>query len=112
MSLLLASLVLCNCQTVKTKFIPDIEICAEIPFQDGPEGACATNLSKKTRIIPTQEWVESRPTMIMISAENYSAIKISWKKACRAFKANCDHEMKSIDDIIRGLDEILKEIKK
>ncbi|KHD88839.1 MAG: hypothetical protein OM95_06905 [Bdellovibrio sp. ArHS] len=99
---------LCNCAAKDV--VPDVEICAEIPFIDGREGACATNLSKKKRIISNQEWEAQRPYMIMVHADQWSKVKLSWKKACRYAGDECNVALESVDSVIKALDGLVEKV--
>ena len=100
------SLTLVNCASWS---IPNPEICAEIPFIDGAEGACS-DTNKNARIIPHEEWIKKRPYMLMISADQWSDIKKSWKKACRMLGPECDTQLESVDKALTAIDELLKAV--
>lgn len=76
---------------------------------DGAEGACSTTVSRKKYIIPKDEWKEKRPKMIMVEAKNWSIIKLEWKKQCRVLGDECNVMLESVDKMINGLDNILKQ---
>src|SRR5690606_9554647 len=46
--------------------VTNARICAEIPFIDGPEGACVWTVTQKTELVNATEWSKQRPTMLMI----------------------------------------------
>ena len=100
------SLTLVNCASWS---IPNPEICAEIPFIDGPEGACA-DTQNKSRIIPAGDWAQKRPFMIMISAEQWVEIKKSWKKACHTLGPQCDTVLESADKAIIALQKMQEQM--
>ena len=85
--------------------ITNARICAEIPFVDGPEGACMWTVSQKQELIGAKEWAEKRPKMLMIDAQSWTEIKKDWLKACRRAGAKCDVQVNSIDDLIKALDK-------
>ena len=90
--------------------VPNVRPCAEIPFLDGPEGACVWTVSKKTEIVPAEEWKKLRPKLIMIDAKSWTAIKLSWLKACRYAGADCNVQVQSIESVILKLDSLAKRV--
>lgn len=90
--------------------IPDVQICLEIPFKDGPEGACTTTVSHSPTIIKNQDWTKLRPTMLMIKASEWSKIRKYWLKACRYAQADgesCNIAVDSIDKAVKDLDKAI-----
>lgn len=63
--------------------VTSVDPCIEIPFLDGPEGACTNTISHKPYIVPHGEWLAQRPHMIMIHVKHWTEIKKGWLKACR-----------------------------
>lgn len=94
--------------------VPNVKICVEIPFIDGPEGACTTTVTHESEIINHKEWEKSRPTKLMLDASEWSKIRKYWIKACRLAKRDgeeCNIAIDSIDKAINDLDKILEKIK-
>ena len=77
---------------------------------DGAEGACATNITQKQRLIPHDEWEKQRPYRVMIHIDYWTEIKKSWKKVCRYAGEDCNVQLESMDSVIRGLDDLIKKI--
>lgn len=92
--------------------ITNAQACVEIPFLDGPEGACVWTVTHETELINAENWKKERPYMIMIPASSWSAIKRDWLKACRMAGPDCNLAVDSIDDVIRKLDVIVGEVMK
>jgi hypothetical protein len=86
--------------------VTNARICSEIPFIDGPEGACVWTVSRKTELIGSKEWVEKRPKMLMIDAQSWTEIKKDWLKACRMAGPDCNVSVDSVDKTIKALDSI------
>lgn len=82
----------------------------EIPFVDGPEGACNTTISRKAELINATEWKKQRPRMLMIDIESWASIKQDWRKACRIAGEQCNITLQRTDEMIQQLDKILKTI--
>lgn len=82
----------------------------EIPFLDGPEGACVWSQSHKQELIDAATWKQKRPTMLMIDADSWTNIKLDWLKACRIAGPDCNVAVQSVDDVIQALDKILKTV--
>lgn len=88
--------------------VTEARLCLEIPFVDGPEGACKWTVSQKAELIPADKWKLMRPSMLMIDAKSWTNIKLDWLKACRLAGPDCNVAVKSVDDAIQALDKILK----
>lgn len=86
------------------------EICLEIPFIDGQEGACVHTVTHKQRLVAAPEWRAERPKMLMLSAKYWTEIKVAWLKACRIAGPDCNVHVKSIDDVVQALDKILRSV--
>lgn len=86
--------------------VTNARICAEIPFLDGPEAACVWTVTRKTELIPANEWREKRPKMLMIDAQSWTEIKKDWLKACRMAGAQCNVAVESVDKTIKALESI------
>lgn len=86
--------------------VTNARICAEIPFLDGPEGACVWTVSRKEELIDAKSWAEKRPKMLMIDAESWTEIKKDWLKACRMAGSACNVAVDSVDTVIKALDNI------
>lgn len=82
-------------------------VCAEIPFLDGPEGACVWTVSQKTELIDAKTWAEQRPYMLMIDAKSWTDIKKDWLKACRIAGPDCNVQVDSVDKVIKAIDGIV-----
>lgn len=82
-------------------------VCAEIPFLDGPEGACVWTVTQKTEVIDPKQWLELRPKMIMVDAKSWTDIKKDWLKACRVMGPKCNVQVESVDNILKAIDEIV-----
>lgn len=108
LALLAAALVLASCSH-GGPIVPG-EIFLEIPFEDGAEGAGIDVISRKTRLVPTDEWERMRPYMLMIHAKYWTEIKKSWLKACRLVGPECNVQVESVDKVILALDAILKNV--
>lgn len=81
-------------------------VCAEIPFVDGPEGACVWTVSQKTELVNAADWQKQRPFMLMIDAESWTDIKKDWLKACRLAGPDCNVAVDSVDKVVKALDQI------
>lgn len=90
--------------------ITNAEICAEIPFVDGPEGACIETVTRVNRLYNAEEWAARRPYMLMIHAKSWTEIKKDWLQACRIAGPDCNVQVDTIDSVIRAIDEILKKV--
>ena len=101
--ILFLALVLSACQSGP---VTNARICAEIPFLDGPEGACVWTVSQKTELVAADEWAKERYTMLMIDAKSWTEIKKDWLKACRIAGPNCNVAVDSVDRVIKALDKI------
>lgn len=88
--------------------VPNIKLHAEIPFQDGAEGVYVETVSGDRGLVPHEEWVKERPTMLMISSKDWAKIKKSWLRACRIDREKCNIAVDSIDKIVQKLDELAK----
>lgn len=86
------------------------EICAEIPFIDGPEGACTHTVTHKSTLVNAQDWKLRRPFMLMIDARYWTEIKKDWLKACRIAGPDCNVQVESIDRVIQLLDSAAKKL--
>ena len=92
--------------------VTNARVCAEIPFLDGPEGACVWTVTQKTELVNAQTWASQRPLMLMIDAKSWTEIKKDWLKACRLAGSTCNVQVDSIDRVIKGLDEMVKKFPK
>jgi len=90
--------------------VTNARICAEIPFIDGPEGACVWTVTQKTELVNATEWSKQRPTMLMIDAKSWTEIKKDWLKACHLAGPDCNVAVDSVDKVIRALDEMVRQI--
>ena len=88
--------------------ITNARICLEIPFKDGPEGACVWSQSHKTELVNKDAWKAQRPTMLMIDAKSWTEIKKDWLRACRVAGPDCNLQVDSVDRVIRAIDELAK----
>lgn len=86
------------------------EICLEIPFVDGPEGACVDTVTRESKLVNAEQWKAERPYMLMINAKYWTEIKKDWLKACRIAGPDCNVQVQSVDTAIQALDQILKKI--
>ena len=86
--------------------VTNARICAEIPFVDGPEGACQWTVTRKQELIDAKQWAEMRPKMLMIDAKSWTEIKKDWLKACRMAGPQCNVVVESIDKVILAIDAI------
>ena len=86
--------------------VTNARICAEIPFIDGPEGACVWTVTRKSELIGSKEWVAKRPKMLMIDAQSWTEIKKDWLKACRMAGPDCNVTVDSVDKTIKALDSM------
>lgn len=93
-----------------SQHITNARVCAEIPFLDGPEGACVWTVTHKTELVNAADWKKDRPTMIMIDAKSWTNIKKDWLKACRLAGPQCNVAVSSVDDVIRRLDSIAQTV--
>lgn len=92
--------------------VTQVDPCVEIPFLDGPEGACTNTVTHKAYLVNATEWKKLRPTMIMIRASDWTKIKLDWLKGCRMLIRDgqrCSVAVDSIDKAIKQLDSILKQ---
>lgn len=89
--------------------VTNARICYEIPFLDGPEGACVETVTKKTSLISSADWVKNRPYMLMLDAKEWTKIKKDWLKACRG-NDKCNVQVQTIDDAIQALDKMSKSL--
>lgn len=95
--------------------VPNVRVCAEIPFVDGPEGACVWTVSQKTELVNSSNWAKERPTMLMIDGESWTEIKKSWLKACRMVERDggpCAVQVDSVDKVVRAIDQLASQIVK
>ena len=92
--------------------VTNARVCAEIPFLDGPEGACVWTVSQKTELVNATEWRKQRPTMLMIDAKSWTEIKRDWLRACRLAGPDCNVHVDSVDRVIKALDEIASQVLK
>lgn len=92
--------------------VTNARVCAEIPFVDGPEGACVWTVSQQTELINASEWRKQRPTMLMIDPKSWTDIKKDWLKSCRIAGPNCNVQVDSVDKIIKKLDAITSQVLK
>lgn len=88
--------------------ITNARICAEIPFRDGPEGACVWTVSRKTELVNAKDWAEQRPLMLMIDAKSWTEIKKDWLKACRIAGPECNVYVQSVDSVIQAIDKVVE----
>lgn len=95
------------CQTTK---IPNVRFYAEIPFLDCPEGAYVESLTKKTGIIPCEEWAQMRPFMLFIDPEGKKQIFAQWSEACRWAGENCNVQLDSVKKTVELLDSIAEKL--
>lgn len=86
--------------------VTNARICSEIPFIDGPEGACVWTVTRKQELIGAKEWAEKRPKMLMIDAQSWTEIKKDWLKACRMAGPDCNVAVDSVDSVIKALDKV------
>jgi hypothetical protein len=91
--------------------ITKVEVCAEIPFLDGAEGACHTTVVNTNRLVSKDEWAKERPYMLMIHAKYWTEIKKDWLRGCRLAGPDCNVQVESVDSVIQALDKILKGVK-
>lgn len=89
--------------------ITNARICIEIPFIDGPEGACNWTVTPKPQLVNAADWKIQRKTMLMIDAVSWTQIKLDWLKACRVAGPDCNIQVDSVDSVITALDAILKD---
>ena len=92
--------------------VTNARICSEIPFLDGPEGACVWTVSRKTELVSAPEWAKQRPTMLMIDAKSWTEIKKDWLKACRMAGPDCNVAVDSVDKVVKALDSIASQVMK
>jgi len=85
-------------------------VCLEIPFRDGPEGACANTVTHEKKLIGAEKWKSMRPFMIMIDADSWTEIKKDWLTACRMAGPDCNVAVNSVDKVVRDLDELAKKL--
>lgn len=87
--------------------ITNARICAEIPFRDGPEGACVWTVSRKTELVDAKDWAKQRPLMLMIDAKSWTEIKKDWLKACRTAGSECNVHVQNVDYVIQAIDKVV-----
>ena len=95
--------------------ITEVDPCMEIPFVDGAEGACTNTVTHIAYLVNNKDWEEMRPTMIMLRASDWSKIKLDWLKACRMMVRDgnkCKVAVKSVDDAIMLLNDMIKTVRK
>jgi hypothetical protein len=92
--------------------IPNIKLHAEIPFIDGSEAVFVETVSKKHGLIPFAEWTEQRPYMLMIHIRDWAEIKKTWLSSCRSFREKCNVAVDSIDEAVRKIDNLAREVYK
>lgn len=92
--------------------VTNARICAEIPFVDGPEGACMWTVSRKTELVNADDWKKARPKMLMIDAKSWTEIKKDWLKACRIAGPKCNVQVDSVDSVIKAIDSIASKVLK
>lgn len=93
--------------------IPDVQVCVEIPFVDGAEGACTTTVTHESELYSAKEWAAMRPTLISVPAKSWSEIRKSWLQACHTpglDTQNCEWAPNSIGQSIEELDGIAKTV--
>lgn len=106
LALVLLATALSSCATPGP--VTNARVCAEIPFLDGPEGACVWTVTRKTELVPAAEWASERKLMLMIDARSWTDIKLDWLKACRIAGPNCNVQVQSVDSVIQALDAAVK----
>jgi hypothetical protein len=92
--------------------VTEVDICVEIPFLDGAEGACVNNVTHKAYLIKSSEWLAMRPTMLMIRASDWNKIRLDWLKGCRLAirdEAKCNIAVESIDTAYKQLNSIMQQ---
>lgn len=82
------------------------EVCLEIPFVDGAEGACTITTTHETYLKDAKTWAAERPYRISIHAKYWTEIKKDWLKACRIMGPKCNVAVDSIDKTIKKLESI------
>lgn len=95
--------------------VTEVSPCIEIPFVDGAEGACANTVTHKAHLVNNKDWEKMRPTMIMLRASDWSKIKLDWLKGCRMLVRDgkkCNVALKSVDDAITLLNDMIKTVRK
>lgn len=90
--------------------VTKVNICSEIPFLDGPEGACANTVTRESKLISAEDWKKMRPYMLMIHVDDWSAIRKDWLRACRIAGPDCNVQVESVDKVIKAIDKIVKSI--
>lgn len=90
--------------------VPNVKLHAEIPFKDGAEAAFVETVSKKEGIISAKDWEKQKPYMLMIHIDDWAKIKKSWLKACRGNREKCNIVVKSIDELVIKLDNIIRQV--
>lgn len=93
--------------------ITQVEPCVEIPFIDGPEGACTNNVTHKSYLVNADEWAKQRPKMIMLRGSDWTKIKLDWLKGCRMLVRDgksCEVALDSIDKAIQTLDQMASKL--
>lgn len=86
------------------------EICIEIPFLDGPEGACVHTVNQKGSLVSADDWKERRKKMLMIDAAYWTDIKKDWLAACRMAPPECNVMVESVDSVVRNLDSLARKL--
>lgn len=84
------------------------EVCVEIPFLDGAEGACTITTEHKAYLKNKETWAKERPFMIMIHAKYWTEIKKDWLKACHMMGPKCNVAVDSVDKTIKRLEGLAK----
>lgn len=56
------------------------------------------------------EWEKLKPELLCIDASGWRAIKENWLKACVLSGKNCNVQIQTIDQIVRQLDAIAKQV--
>lgn len=110
---MLVTLNLSGCATGRG--VVEVHPCIEIPFKDGPEGACTNTVNHQAYLVPHDKWIKLRPTMIMLRASDWTKIKRDWLKGCRMLTQNdkkCNVAVDSIDRAVRQLSSIANAIDK
>lgn len=101
-------MLLSSCSTLGK--VPNPEICVEIPFQDGPEGACSLTTESKARLVDAETWEKEKPLMILIHSKYWSEVKLFLKKSCRYAnkeeQGSCETRVDSMDSAIMGLQDM------
>lgn len=93
--------------------VTQVDPCVEIPFLDAAEGACTNTVTHQAYLVPPDEWLKLRPTMIMLRASDWTKIKKDWLRACRMMNADggkCVVAVESIDKAISQLERITETV--